>query len=83
MKIVKIVIEARKIKILEMNVMTTITIMMNLMTFVLVVTSIINYQYINIASIKILSASTINAKKEIINLKTVVRKTMIDIRKKI
>ena len=64
-----------------MNVMTTISMMMKLMIIIIVVISIIDCQYTNIASIKILSASTINAKKEIISLKIVVRKTMIYIRK--
>ena len=82
-KIVKIVIEAKRIKMLKMNVMTTITMMMNLMTFVFVVTSIINCQYINTVSIRMLSASTINARKEIISSRTVVRKTMIYIKKRV
>ena len=56
--------------------------MMNLMIFVFGVTLIIKYQHINIVSIKMLFVSTINARKKIINLKTVVRKTIIYIKKK-
>ena len=82
MKIVKTVIEAKRIKMLKMNVMTTIIIMMNLMIFALAVTSIIDCQHTSIVSIKILSASTINARKEIISSRTVVRKAMIYIKKK-
>ena len=82
-KIVKIVIDAKKIKMLRMNIMTTITMIMNLMTFALAVTSIINYQHTNTVSIKVLSASTINARKKIINSRIVVRKTMIYIRKRV
>ena len=65
-----------------MNVMTIIIIMIKLMTFVFAVTSIINCQHTNIVSIKMLSASMINARKKIINSKIVVRKTMIYIKKK-
>ena len=82
-KIVKIVIDSKKIEMLRMNVMTTITMMINLMIFVLAVTSIINCQHISTASIKMLFASTINVRKEVISSRTAVRKTMIYIRKKI
>ena len=82
-KIVKIVIEVKKIKMLKINVITTIIIMINLMIFVFVVTSIINCQYTNIVSIKMLSASTINARKKIINSKIIIRKTIIYIRQKL
>ena len=81
-KIVKIVTETKKIKMLKMNVMTTITVMMNLMTFVLVVTSIINCQHTNTVLIRMLFASTINARKKIINSRIAVRKAMIYIKKK-
>ena len=82
-KIMKIVIDAKKIKILRINVMTTITMMMNLMIFVFVVTSIINCQHINTVLIKILFVSTINVRKKIISSRTAVRKTIIYIRKRI
>ena len=82
-KIVTIVIEAKEIKMLRMNVMTTIAVIMKLMTFVLAVTSIIDCQHTSIVSIRMLSAPTINARKEIISSRTVVRKTMIYIRKRI
>ena len=82
-KAVTIVIEAKKIKMLKMNVMTTITVMMKLMTFALAVTSIINCQHTSTVPIRMLSAPTINARKEIISSRTVVRKTMIYIRKKV
>ena len=81
-KIVKVVIEAKKIKMLKMNVMTTISVMMKLMIFVIAVTSIINYQYTSIVSTRILFTLTINARKKIIDSKTVVKKTMICIRKR-
>ena len=81
-KIVKTVIETKEIEILKMNVMTTITMMMNLIIFAFAVTSIINCQHTSTASIRMLSASTINARKKIISSRTVVRKTMIYIRKR-
>ena len=56
--------------------------MMNLMIVAFAVISIIDCQYINIASIRMLSASTINTRKKIISSRTVVRKTMIYIKKK-
>ena len=61
--------------------MTTITVMMKLMIFVLAVTSIINCQHINTVSIRMSFVSTINARKKIINSRTAVRKTMIYIKK--
>ena len=82
-KIVTAVTEAKRIKMLKMNVMTTIAVMMKLMTFAFAVTSIINCQHTSTASIKMLSAPTINARKEVINSKTVVRKTVIYIKKRI
>ena len=77
------VTEAKRIKMLRMNVMTTIAVMMKLMTFALAVTSIINCQHTSTASIRMLSAPTINARKEIINSRTAVRKAVIYIRKRI
>ena len=76
-KVVKIVIEAKRIEMLKMNVMIMITVMMNLMIFVFAVTSIIDCQHTSIVSIRILSASTINARKEVISSRTVVRKAVI------
>ena len=83
MKIVKIVIEAKRIEMLKMNIMTTITMMMNLMTFALAVTPIINCQHTSTAPIKMLSAPTINVRKKIISSRTAVRKAVIYIRKKV
>ena len=80
-KILTAVIEAKKIKMLKMNVMITISVMIKLMIIVIVAISIINCQYTNIVLIRMLSASTINIRKEIISSRTAVRRTMIYIGK--
>ena len=79
---VKAVIEAKKIEMLRMNVMTTISVMMKLMTSAIAVTSIISYQHTSTVSIRILLAPTINARKEVIDSRTVVKKTVVCIRKR-
>ena len=81
-KIVTIVIEIKRTEMLRINVMTTITVMMKLMTFALAVTSIIDCQHTSTVSIRMLSVSTINARKKIISSRTAVRKAVVYIRKR-
>ena len=60
-----------------MNMMTMTSVIIKLMIIIIVIISIIDCQYTNTVLIKILSASmSINTRKEIINSKIFIRKTM-------